>query len=134
MITAEQREFLESNRLCILGYARKDGPPALSPVYYYLDGDDIVISTTALRAKGRAGRRNTPMSVCVIGEQSPFPYLTVYGSSRVEETGAVDAMMRIGEKMTGAPISEASRPAIEQRARDEGRLVLRITAEHVVSR
>jgi len=134
MITDEQREFLETHRLCVVGYARKSGPPALSPVYYVMEGDEIVISTTASRAKGRVGRRNHEMSVCVLAEKPPFQYLTVFGKARVEDAGAVDVMMRIGEKMTGAPISEASRPALEQRAKDEGRVVLRITAERIVSR
>ncbi len=134
MITDEQRQFLEEHRLCIVGYVRKDGPPALSPVYYVLDGDEIVISTTSSRAKGRAGRRNIAMSVCVLAESPPFQYLTVYGKAHVEDEGAVDAMMRIGEKMTGAPISEASRPALEQRAKAEGRVVLRITPERIVYR
>jgi PPOX class probable F420-dependent enzyme len=134
MITDEHREFLQDQRLCVVGYARKSGSPALSPAYYYLEGDDIVISTTASRAKGKAGRRNPEMSVCVLAEKPPFQYVTVYGRAHVEDAGAVDVMMRIGEKMTGAPISETSRPALEQRARDEGRVVLRITAERIVSR
>jgi hypothetical protein len=117
-----------------VGYARKSGSPALSPVYYVLDSDDIVISTTARRAKGKMGRRNPEMSVCVLAEKPPFQYLTVYGKARVEDIGAADVMMRIGEKMTGAPISEASRPVLEQRARDEGRVVLRIAVERIVGR
>ena len=134
MMTPEQRQFLESNRLCIVAYERREGPPALSPVYYVLDGDELVISTTSSRAKGKVGRRTPEMSACVLAEKPPFQYLTVYGKARIEGEGAVDVMMRIGEKMTGAPLSEASRPAIEQRAKDEGRVVLRITAERIISR
>ena len=38
-------------------------------------------------------------------------------------------MMKVGEKMTGNPIPESARPAIEKRAQDEGRVVLRVTPE-----
>ena len=127
-MTPEQREFLEQHRLVIVGLPGK-GAPSLTPVYYALDGDDIVISTTAARYKAKAVRRNPDVALCVLGEQQPFPYMTVYGHGTIEEQGAVDVMMKVGERMTGNPIPEAARPAVEQRAKDEGRVVLRVRIE-----
>ena len=123
----ERRDFLNANRLCIVGVGRKAGPPHMSPVYYVVDGDDILISTTHSRFKAKAIARNPDVSLCVLAEQFPFPYLLVYGKGRVEDTGAAGLMMRIGERMTGNPLPEAARPGVEQRAKDEGRLVLRVT-------
>jgi hypothetical protein len=59
----------------------------------------------------------------------PFPYLTVYGHGRIEDVQVVETMMKVGERMSGNPIPQAARPAIEKRAQDEGRVVLRITPE-----
>ncbi len=132
-ISDEQREFLESHRLCVFGFNRRSGPPSLSPVYYFMDGDEIVISTTGSRVKAKAVQRNPEVSVCVLDEKMPFAYLTVYGHARIEEEGAVDVMRRIGEAMTGTPIAEAALPAIEQRAKDEGRVVIRVKPAQVVS-
>ncbi len=132
MTPEERKTFLAEHRLCVVGYERESGPPALSPVYYVMDGDDLLISTTASRAKAKAVRRSPEVSVCVLGEAMPFPYLTVFGRGSIEEDGAPDLMMRVGEKMSGNPIPEAARPAIEQRARDEGRVVLRVTPERFV--
>jgi PPOX class probable F420-dependent enzyme len=129
MISEERRAILSEHRLCVVGYDRRVGPPALSPVYYVLDGDDLLISTTATRAKAKAIRRNPQVSLCVLGEKTPHPYLTIYGRGRIEEEGAVDLMMRIGEKMLGRPIPETARPALEDRAREERRVVLRVTPE-----
>jgi PPOX class probable F420-dependent enzyme len=129
MTPEERTKFLQEHRLCIVGYGRRDGPPAMTPVYYALDGDDIIISTTRSRAKARVIRRNPQVSICVLGEAQPFPYLTVYGRGRIEDEGAVEAMMKIGERMTGNPIPDAARPAVEKRAQDEGRVVLRVTPE-----
>ncbi len=134
MTPEERQAFLSAHRLCIVGFPRRDGPPALSPAYYVMDGDDLLVSTTATRAKAKAVRRNPQLSLCVLGEQPPFPYLTVYGRGRIEEEGAVDLMMRIGERMTGTPIAESARPAIERRAEEEGRVVLRVTPESYISR
>jgi hypothetical protein len=94
-----------------------------------MDGDDLLISTTATRAKAKVIRRNSRVSVCVLGEEIPFPYLAVHGRGTIEEEGAVDLMMRIGEAMSGNPVPEAMRPAIEERARREQRVVLRVTPE-----
>ena len=65
----QQREFLTSHRLCVVGVARPKGPPSLSPVYYIMDGDDLLISTAASRAKARLIRKNPEVSVCVLHEQ-----------------------------------------------------------------
>jgi len=125
----ERREFLEQHRLAIVAAVRADGRPQLSPVYYTMDDDDLLISTTAIRAKAKVVRRDARVTVCVIGEQPPFPYLTVYGRGRIEEDGAVDVMMAVGGKMTGRVLPESSRPALEERARSEQRVVLRVTPE-----
>ena len=129
MTPEERKKFLAEHRLCIVGYERRGGPPAMTPVYYVMDGDDIIISTTRSRAKAKQIRRDPMVSVCVLGEAMPFPYLTVYGRGSIEEDGAVDAMMRIGGAMRGEPVPEAARPAVEQRAKEEGRVVLRVTPE-----
>ena len=46
MTPEERKGFIEVHRLAIVGVERKDAPPQLSPVYYVMDGDDLVISTT----------------------------------------------------------------------------------------
>ena len=129
MTPEERKGFLEAHRLAIVGVERKDAPPQLSPVYYVMDGDDLVISTTATRAKAKAVRRTSRVSVCVVDEKPPFPYLTVYGRARIEVDGAVEVMMAVTEKMTGNRVGESARPVFEERARREQRVVLRVTPE-----
>lgn len=129
MTPEERKAFLKGHRLAIVGVERKDAPPQLSPVYYVMDGDDLLISTTATRAKAASVRKAGRVSVCVLGEQQPFPYLTVYGHGRIEDEDTVDVMMAVGGAMTGSPLPESTRPALEERAKVEGRVVLRVTPE-----
>ena len=42
-------------------------------------------------------------------------------------------MRRIGEVMAGSPIPEAALPALEQRAKSEGRVVIRVKPAQFVS-
>ncbi len=125
----QQRQFLESHRLCVLGVERAGRPPHLSPVYYVLDGEDILISVTKTRAKTAIVRRTGRASLCVLHEQFPFPYLRVEGNARIEDENAPEVMMKMMQAMTGNPVTDAMRPAFEERARSEQRVVLRVTPE-----
>lgn len=127
MIPEEHRKFLEEHRLCVVGFNGRNGPPVLSPVYYYVDGDEIVISTQAARGKAKQAGRLGEVTLCVLEEKPPFAYLTVYGKVRVEKEGAADVMMRVGKAMTGNEIPETARLAMEERARVEDRVALRVT-------
>ena len=136
MDAEERSKLLRESRYCVVAYGRKSGPPAMSPVYYVMDGDDLLISTKAGRAKGRVFAEEREVSVCVLSEAphpSP-PYITIYGRGRIEREGAVDLMMRVGEVMRGEPVPESARPAVEERAQKEERVVLRITPERYVGR
>jgi len=126
MSTDEQRQFLESHRLAVLGVQREGKPPHLSPVYYVVDGNDLLVSVTKTRAKTKLIERAGRLSLCVLDEHFPFRYLRVEGPASLENDGAVELMMRVGEKMQGRPLPDSARPNIEERARNEQRIVLRI--------
>ena len=49
----ERRQFVRDHRTCIFGYNRKNDGPAMTVVYYIMDGDDLLVSTMADRAKAR---------------------------------------------------------------------------------
>ena len=119
MLPSERRDFVRTHRTCVFGYERKQGPPSMSVVYYTMDGDDILISTMAGRAKAKAVERLGEVSICVLDEKWPLTYLVVYGKARLErdlqQTGTV--MMKVGEIMSGNPIPEAAR---KQRPRGTG--------------
>ena len=133
MLTDTQRQFLADHRFCIVGYTRKAGPPALSPVYYVTDGDDVLISTQMTKDKGKVFSTERDISVCVLAENHPTPrYMTIYGKARVEPEGAAQLLMRIVEKMSGNALPEAALPGIQAKAQAEQRVVLRVTPESVV--
>lgn len=131
MDTEERRDFVRKHRTCVFSYERKNAAPSMSVVYYTMEGDDILVSTMAGRAKARAVERLGRVSICVLDEQWPLTYIVVYGKASLErdlhQTGTV--MMKVGEIMSGQPIPEAARPMVEEMALKEDRLVVRITPE-----
>ena len=134
MNQAERRAFVACHRTCIFAFQRKQGPPSMSVVYYVMAGDDILISTMAARAKARAVRRTREAALCVLDEQWPLTYLQVYGPAAVEDDLAttVDVMMKVGQIMSGQPLPDAVRPLVEAKAREEGRVVIRLTPQWTV--
>ena len=129
MDASERREFVKSHRTAVFGYQRKAHGPAMSIVYYVMDGDDILVSTMNARGKAGAVRRDPKVSLCILDEQWPPTYIVVYCDAKVEtdEHSVVDLMMRIAGVMAGNPMPEAVRPMVMAGARREERVVLRLS-------
>lgn len=127
MDRSERREFVRKHRTCIFGYNRKNDGPAMTVVYYVLDGDELLISTMAARSKPLAVKRDPKVSICVLDEQWPLTYLQLYGDATVEEDfdQAVDVMSRVIDLMAGEKMPAAKLPEIQRMCREENRVVIR---------
>jgi PPOX class probable F420-dependent enzyme len=125
---AERRDFVRQHRTCIFGYSRLNDGPAMTVVYYVMDGDDLLISTMAARAKARVVRRDPKVSICVLDEQWPLTYVQVYGDAVVEDDfgQSVDVLRRVVDLMAGQDVSSAKMPEIERMTREEKRVVIRV--------
>jgi PPOX class probable F420-dependent enzyme len=124
----ERRRFVRDHRTCIFGYGRKAHGPAMTIVYYVMDGDDLLISTMAARGKAKAVARDGRVSLCVLDEQWPPSYLQVYGTAEIDPDleFATDVLTRVISLMAGQETPASRRPQIEQMARDEQRVVIRV--------
>lgn len=128
MTPEERRQFVLDHRTAIFGYNRGRHGPAMSIVYYSATPDEIVVSTMADRAKAKAVARDPKVSLCVLDEQWPPSYLQVYCDATIDTDFdfVVGVMMRIAGVMAGKPMSDSVRPMVEQGARAEKRVVIRM--------
>ena len=124
----DRRHFVREHRTAIFGYPRELDGPAMSIVYYVLEDDEILVSTMAERAKAKAVARSPKVSLCVLDEQWPPSYLQVYCDATIDtDLGhVVDVMMSIAGVMAGNPMPDEVRPMVEEGARREQRVVLRL--------
>ncbi len=124
----ERRQFVYDHRTCIFGYARREHGPAMTVVYYLVEGDELLVSTMAERGKARAVARDGRVSLCVLDEQWPLSYLQVYGNAVLDRDPdlAADVLTRVFGLMAGQEVPAERRPQIAQMARDEQRVVLRV--------
>lgn len=128
MAPSERRAFVRTHRTCVFGYSRRHDGPAMSVVYYVpTDEDELLISTTDARAKARAVERDAQVSLCILDERWPFAYLQVYANARVDRDRplAVEVLMAVSGRMSGAPTSDDTRSFFETMAAEEQRVVLR---------
>jgi PPOX class probable F420-dependent enzyme len=125
----ERRGFVEGHRTAIFGYNRRQDGPAMTVVYYVVDGDDILVSTMAARAKAKAVERNQKVALCVLDEQWPPTYLQVYCDAKVEtdHDANVDLAMRIAGLMAGQAMPDDVRPLVAEGVTQEDRVVLRLS-------
>jgi hypothetical protein len=125
----ERRAFVREHRTCVFGYPRKAHGPAMTIVYYLMNGDDeLLISTMAARGKTKAVDRDGRVSLCVLDEKWPPTYLQVYGHGVVDRDPGLAAEVLTGVigLMAGEEVPDSRRPQIRQIAADEQRVVIRV--------
>jgi PPOX class probable F420-dependent enzyme len=86
MTETEWRAFLsEGTRTGKLATTRADGRPHLAPVWFLLDGPDLVFNTGKDTVKGRTLARDGRVALCVDDDRPPFAYVIVEGRATISE-------------------------------------------------
>jgi PPOX class probable F420-dependent enzyme len=122
---------MDGTRTAKVATARKDGRPHVVPVWFVLDGEDVLFTTAASSVKGQALRRDGYACLCVDDQAPPYSFVMVEGP--VELTADLDELhrvaTRIGERYMGAERAEefGARNAVE------GELLVRLRPTHVLA-
>lgn len=83
------RAFLsEGTRTGKLSYASASGQPLVTPVWFVLDGGELVFNTGKDTAKGRALARDPRTAICVDLEQPPYAFVQIQGVAELSEDPA----------------------------------------------
>jgi PPOX class probable F420-dependent enzyme len=130
MSDEERRAFLmHGTRTGKLATVRADGRPHVTPIWFVLDGDDLILTTGAGTVKGRNLRRDPRAAIVVDDERPPFSYVRVDGVCEIDDD--LDAMLewttRIGGRYMGAGQAEA----FGRRNAVPGELLVRLVPTHV---
>jgi PPOX class probable F420-dependent enzyme len=128
----ERRRFMmEGTRTGKLATVRRDASPHVAPIWFVLDGDDIVLMTGARTTKGRNIRRDPRVSLAVDDERPPFSYVRVDGTAEVSEDP--DDMLawstRIADRYMGPELAEG----FGRRNAVPGELLVRIRPRRIHS-
>ncbi|MEA2000660.1 MAG: PPOX class F420-dependent oxidoreductase [Actinomycetota bacterium] len=86
MTNEETRSFIShKTRTGKLAVVRKDGRPLVTPIWFALDGDDIVFMTFESSGKGLAVRRDPRVAMVVDEEVPPYSFVLVEGTVSISE-------------------------------------------------
>jgi PPOX class probable F420-dependent enzyme len=131
-LTPQIRAFLTTGtRTGKLGWVAADGRPLVAPIWFVVEGNDLLFNTGASSAKGRAIVRDPRLVLTVDFETAPYAYVQVQGVAEITEE--LDEVRRIAT-LTGARYMGADR-AEEFGARNgvPGELGVRLRPTRIVA-
>lgn len=125
-LTPEIRAFLRERRFAVLATINPDGTPHLSPVWYDLQGKEVMMNTRRGRRKDRNMRRDPRVTFSV---EDGYRYVTLTGSVELidEESVAQTDIRRLAARYEGD--EDADRRMREQFSR-EPRVTMRMRIQH----
>lgn len=89
MSESEWREFVSAGtRTGKAAVVRSDGSAHVTPVWFALDGADVVFTTGSGSVKAAALRRDPRLSICVDDQRPPYTFVTIQGEARLSEEPA----------------------------------------------
>ena len=120
----------EGTRTGKLGYVASDGRPLVAPVWFIVDGQQLVFNTGRDTAKGRALSRDPRVALCVDDDQPPFSFVQIQGTAAFSENPEelLDTATRIGGRYMG----EDRADEFGRRNGVSGELVVRVTPTKVI--
>lgn len=86
MTSDEWREFLSfGTRTAKVATVRENGHPHVAPVWFVLDGNELVFTTWANSVKGRNLLRDPHVMISVDDERMPFAFVLIDSTATVQE-------------------------------------------------
>src|SRR2546421_2811599 len=100
MTPEEIRSFLNyGTRTVKLATSGPGGQPHVMPVWFALDGEELVFTTWGDSVKGRNLRRNPRAAIVVDGEAAPYTFVHICGPRTLSED--LQELLRFGTATRG---------------------------------
>ncbi len=132
MTNEQWRAFVShGTRTGKLSTVRADGSPHIAPIWFLLDGEDLVFNTGKETVKGRNLARDGRMALCVDDDQPPFAYVVLQGRAKlIEEIDQVRHWAaRLGARYMGGDRAEE----FGKRNGVPGELLVRVRIDKVLA-
>jgi len=128
-LTPALEDFLDAHVVGVVATAPQGARPRQSVVYYVREGDRLLISSVADRAKVRDVEASGWASLCVMAPVRPFPSATFSGRAEVLRQGIGPATAAVAQRVMQA--AEPPEPQSDEALAAVGRVIIAITIERV---
>lgn len=132
-MSPEQRRafLLHGTRTGTLATTRADGRPHAAPVWFTLDGDDVVFLTGADTVKGRNLRRAPRATLSVDDDAFPYGFVVIEGDCDLSDDP--DTLRRWSQRIAARYVPAAQVDAYAARNAVPGELCVRLRPRNVVA-
>lgn len=132
MTENDWRAFLShGSRTGKVSTVRTDGSPHVAPVWYLLDGDDLVFTTGATTVKGRNLVRDGRVALCVDDERPPYSFVVVRG--RAELSADITELLHWATRIAARYVGEKQADQFGSRNAVPGEVLVRVRIEKVTA-
>ncbi|MFD0436779.1 PPOX class F420-dependent oxidoreductase [Streptomyces chartreusis] len=132
MTDEEWRAFVShGTRTAKLSTVRADGSPHVTPIWFVLDGDELVFNTGSSSVKGRNLVRDGRVALCVDDDRPPYSFVVIQGRARVSED--LDELKHWASRIGARYMSEEHAEEFGARNGVPGELLVRVTIDKVLA-
>jgi PPOX class probable F420-dependent enzyme len=134
MTPEEYQSFLmDSVRTGKLATVRADGRPHVVPIWYVMDGDDLIFNTWHTSVKAKNMRRDPRVAMSIDEEQPPYSFVMIEGEVELLELPPEELLpwaTQIGARYMGEVLGEQ----FGKRNGDEGELLVRLKPTKIIAK
>jgi len=132
MIQEEYLSFLkEGTKTGKLATVREDGRPHVVPIWFVLDGDNLIFTTGESSVKAKNMIRGSRVSISVDDQTPPYSFVTVEGTVSLSENP--DEMLYWATRIGARYMGEEQAEAFGKRNAVKGELLVTITPSKVIA-
>ncbi|MFD6389987.1 PPOX class F420-dependent oxidoreductase [Nocardia sp. NPDC060259] len=126
------REFLShGTRTGKVAFTGADGRPLVTPVWFIVEGDELVFNTGKNTAKGRAFARDPRVALCVDLEEPPYALVEVQGTVTLSED--LGELVRTATEIAARYMGPDKAEEFGKRNGVAGELVVRVRPTKVIA-
>ena len=114
-----------------IAWVAADGAPHVAPIWFVIDGDDIVFNTGADTGKGRALAREGRASMVVDDQTPPYSFVKIDGTITLHDD--VDEVRRLATIIGGRYMGADRAEEFGERNGVPGELVVRLHPSKIVA-
>ncbi len=132
MTPPEVAEFLmHGTRTAKVATTINGGQPHVMPVWFVLDGKDLVFTTAARSVKGRNLRRDPRIALVVDDDVAPYAFVHIRGRATLSED--MDELLRFATEIGGRYMGPDRAEEFGRRNAVPGELLVRVIAERIIA-
>ncbi|MEE1798465.1 PPOX class F420-dependent oxidoreductase [Streptomyces sp. JV176] len=121
----------EGTRTGKLSTVRADGSPHIAPIWFVLDGEDLVFNTGKETVKGRNLLRDGRLALCVDDERPPFGFVVIQGRAEADEDP--ERLLHWATRIAARYMGEERAAEFGRRNGVPGELLVRVRIEKVLA-